>query len=182
MPRTKLPPDAHKFSMNVDEAVDGALGGGSSKGKQLDLFDAANVIITTCQTCFRKYTPGQMGKDGRYCRECEAFLSDEWATMKARGVKIMPGWAPRTNGETIRPRHKRKNGNGHATPEADLPIKKIKAMAAKGMTSKRIAAELIGKGYSINYRTIAKMVKGSGRNDRTGSSTKAKRLSTTSKA
>lgn len=201
----KPPPDAHKFSANIDEANVGVSGGGSSKGTQLDLFSiskeagtandahsAANsnggstksvaASLSTCQTCFRYFTGAEMGIDGRYCKECEGNLNDEWQAMAQRGVKIKPGWVPRITNEPRRI-NKKHNGNGSGNGIKELPIKKIKTMAAEGMSSKRIAAELIKQGYVVNYRTIAKMGKGSGRNGNpTRQSTKAKRLPTTSKA
>ncbi len=154
------------------------------KGTQLDLFSMPDservaVIITTCQTCFRKFTGIEMGIDGRYCKECEGNLNDEWQAMAQRGVKIKLGWVPRNGNQPHRNRKAKHNGNGTTK---ELPKKKIKTLAAKGMSSKRIAAELIKDGYSINYRAIAKMVKGSGRNDRTRQGAKAKRLPATSKA
>ena len=181
---TATPPDAHKFSMNNDKTLGGVSGGAFPKERQLDLFSGlrANILIATCQTCFRKFTGNEMGKDGRYCKECEGNLNTEWQFMKDRGVKIKPGWVPKLNGEAHHKRHKKNGTNGHATPIEELPIKKIKDMATKGMSSKRIAAELIKKGFNINYRTIARMVKGSGSNDRTRQGTKAKRLPATSKA
>lgn len=110
-----------------------------------------------CETCFRTFPSGEMGKDPRYCKECEANLTDEWQSMATRGIKIKPGWVPR-NGSELRPVRKHKhNGNGNGIKE--LPVRKINKLAAKGMSSKRIAAELIKQGYSINYRAIAKMVK-----------------------
>jgi len=177
------PPDAHKFSMNKKEAVDG-VSGGDSLGKQLDLFSNSIAItkLQFCHACLDHFMTVEMGKDSRYCKGCEAFLLDEWALMQSRSVKIKPGWVPRLNGEAHHDRRKKNGSNGHATLVGELPIKKIKAMAVKGMSSKRIAAELINKGYTVNYRTIAKMVKGSGRNDRTGQGTKAKRLPTSSSA
>jgi len=163
-----------------------------NNGKQLELFsrlssaggemDTAShdIIFTTCQTCFRKFIPGEMGKDGRYCKECEGNLNDEWLTMVDRGVKIKPGWVPRKGNEPHHTRKNKHNGNGNGTKE--LPIRKIKTMAAKGMKSSRIAAELIKQGHTINYRAIAGMVKGSGSNDRTRPGTKTKRVPTAAKA
>lgn len=124
-------------------------------GGELDTASPIAINVTKfCQTCFRTFSSSEMGEDSRYCKECEATLNDEWQSMATRGVMIKPGWVPR-NGNEPRRINKKHNGNGIKK----LPVRKINKMAAKGMKPSRVAAELIKQGYSVNYRTIAKMVK-----------------------
>jgi len=176
-------PDVHEFSENIEGTHVGPSGGGSSKEVQLDLFTNLIAInkLVFCAVCFDDFKPADMGNDSRYCKQCEENLKIEWQVMVARGVKIKPGWVPRRNGETPHPTRRRKyQNNGHVTPIGELPIRKIKTMAAKGMKSNRIAAELIKQGYTVNYRAIAKLISnGGGSNgNKTKSRAKPERLST----
>lgn len=104
-----------------------------------------------CLGCLSHINYKAQSKDPRYCQGCFDFLTEEANNMERRGTIHRPTWVPRSDGDIPVKRH-RKHCNG--TP----PKNKIKRMALKGMSSKRIAAELIKDGYEVNYRSIPKIL------------------------
>lgn len=106
-----------------------------------------------CQGCLSHIDYKMQSKDPRYCEDCSNFLTEEAHKIGSRGALYSPTWVPRSSGDIpIRRHRKHTNGNG------ELPVKKIKRMAKKGMNSKRIAAELVSQGYEVNYRNIPRII------------------------
>jgi hypothetical protein len=133
---------------------------------------ASNDGAFYCHACLTDKALVERSFDDRYCRSCYDFLLKEAEILAERGITRRGSWMPATPetlpGHTSEERFDeavaRQNscnkiqtgGNHHAgRPHADIPLEKVMAMVAEGLSLRAIAHRL-GTSHMTIKRALAK--------------------------
>jgi len=150
---------------------------GKQLKQQLALINSGSHFY--CFACLEAIPVDDVSPDGRYCINCFEFLQQEAELLPETK---RPRWIPKASKNsalktihvpsddvlilsTVNDKKTTVDKIGAVTglskrgrKKAALPVESIRKMAAAGMGSKRIAAELLKQGIPANYRTIARII------------------------